>query len=222
MNQPDRYHELCRALAQLKAYVQLMRRATWGIPRKKPCAVPMPLAQIRAELGECTRCKLHRTRHTIVFGEGNEQARLMFVGEGPGAEEDAQGRPFVGEAGALLTRMIQAIGLQRHQVYIANIVKCRPPGNRDPEEDEIAACVPFLWQQIEALQPRVICALGRVAAQTLLGTTQGITQLRGRFHRIRGVLILPTYHPAYLLRTPSKKREAWIDLQMVQQELGEK
>jgi len=182
----------------------------------------MPLAQIRAELGECTRCKLHRTRHTIVFGEGNEQARLMFVGEGPGAEEDAQGRPFVGEAGALLTRMIQAIGLQRHQVYIANIVKCRPPGNRDPEEDEIAACVPFLWQQIEALQPRVICALGRVAAQTLLGTTQGITQLRGRFHRIRGVLILPTYHPAYLLRTPSKKREAWIDLQMVQQELGEK
>jgi len=222
MNQPDHYRELSRALAQLKAYVQLMQRATWGIPRKKPCAAPTPLAQIRAELGECTRCKLHRTRHTIVFGEGNEQARLMFVGEGPGAEEDAQGRPFVGEAGALLTRMIQAIGLQRHQVYIANIVKCRPPGNRDPEEDEITACVPFLWQQIEALQPRVICALGRVAAQTLLGTTQGITQLRGRFHRIRGVLILPTYHPAYLLRTPSKKREAWIDLQMVQRELSEK
>ncbi|MCX8043231.1 MAG: uracil-DNA glycosylase [Desulfobacterota bacterium] len=219
MNRPDIIAELSRALIHLAAYLKLVRRAAWGLPRRQRPSSEAMLAQIREDLGECTRCKLHRTRSTIVFGEGNPEAQLMFIGEGPGADEDAQGRPFVGEAGGLLTRMIQAIGLERHQVYIANIVKCRPPGNRDPEGDEIAACLPFLHRQIAAIRPRVICALGRVAAQALLGTDRGIAQLRGSFYSFGDILVMPTYHPAYLLRTPSKKRDAWIDLQMVQREL---
>lgn len=219
MNPLDIRKEFDQILAQVAAYLRLVRRATWSVPMSQTKGSEKDLAAVRAELGECTRCKLHRTRKTIVFGEGDPSARLMFVGEGPGADEDQQGRPFVGEAGALLTRMIQAIGLERNQVYIANIVKCRPPGNRDPEEDEIRACFPFLQRQIQAVKPRVICALGRVAAQTLLGTSQGISQLRGSFHRLGDILVMPTYHPAYLLRSPGKKREAWIDLQMVQKEV---
>lgn len=217
MNRPD--PSLSETLAQLKAYLMLLRRAAWSLSIPRTGQEPAALERIRTELGDCTRCPLCRTRRHIVFGEGNPQARLMFVGEGPGAEEDEQGRPFVGEAGGLLTRMISAIGFERGDVYIANIVKCRPPGNRDPEPDEIAACVPFLHRQIQAIRPRVICALGRVAAQTLLGTDRGITQLRGAFHRMGDAVVMPTYHPAYLLRSPGKKREAWIDLQMVQREL---
>jgi len=218
MNRPDD-SALAETLAQLKAYLTLLRRAAWSVPLTPAQREDAGLERIRAEMGECTRCPLHRTRRHIVFGEGNPQARLMFIGEGPGADEDEQGRPFVGEAGGLLTRMIQAIGCARDEVYIANIVKCRPPGNRDPQPDEIAACVPFLHRQIAAVKPSVICALGRVAAQTLLGTDRGITQLRGTFYRLGDSLVMPTYHPAYLLRSPGKKREAWIDLQMVQKEL---
>ena len=219
MNLPDIQKELDQILSQVAAYLRLVRRATWSIPLPRPQDCQEDLNVIREDLGDCTRCKLHRTRKTIVFGEGNPKARLMFVGEGPGAEEDQQGRPFVGEAGALLTRMIRAIGFERQQVYIANIVKCRPPGNRAPEDDEIRACFPFLQRQIQVVRPRVICALGRVAAQTLLGTSKGISQLRGSFHRLGDIRVMPTYHPAYLLRSQEKKSEAWIDLQMVQKEV---
>jgi DNA polymerase len=153
-------------------------------------------------------------------GEGNPRARLVFVGEGPGEQEDLQGRPFVGNAGQLLDKMIQAIGLSRNDVYIANVVKCRPPGNRNPESDEILACSPFLHRQLDIIQPEVIVALGKFAAQTLLQTDEKITQLRGKFKTYRGTKLMPTFHPSYLLRSPSAKREAWIDLQAVAKELG--
>lgn len=176
------------------------------------------LKAIKEELGECTRCPLHQMRLNIVFGEGNPNADLMFVGEGPGAEEDEQGRPFVGRAGQLLTKMIQAMGLDRSETYICNVVKCRPPENRDPEPFEIQTCKPFLEAQVSAVSPKVIIALGRVAAQTLLGTKESITKLRGRFH-VRGKIhVMPTYHPSFLLREePDKryKREAWTDLKKV-------
>jgi len=217
--------ELSAALANLKAYVLWLQRsgcfAGAGMTEHGPAPLPerATLQAVRAALGECTRCKLHQGRRTIVFGEGNPHAALVFVGEAPGADEDEQGRPFVGKAGQLLTRIIQAIGLQRSDVYIANILKCRPPGNRDPEDDEISTCIPFLRGQLAAIRPRVICALGRFAARALLDTDQGITHLRGRFHRFGDILVMPTYHPSYLLRNESKKRETWIDMQMVQKEL---
>jgi DNA polymerase len=176
------------------------------------------LEAIRADLGECQRCKLWRTRTNIVFGEGNPQAELMFVGEAPGADEDASGRPFVGRAGQLLTKMIEAIGLKREEVYIANILKSRPPGNRNPEADETAACKPFLLRQIAVIRPKLIVTLGNPATQGLLETKIGITKLRGEFQdypRIPGVKVLPTFHPAFLLRSPDKKREAWEDLKKV-------
>lgn len=176
------------------------------------------LADVRRELGDCERCKLHRTRTNIVFGAGNEQAKLVFVGEGPGLDEDIQGEPFVGAAGQLLTRIIRAINLRREDVYICNIIKCRPPKNRNPEPDEIEACKPFLLKQLDAIGPRLICALGSVAAQALLETAAPIGILRGRFHSFRGVKLMPTYHPAYLLRNPAKKREVWEDMQMIQKE----
>lgn len=179
------------------------------------------LEEIRRELGDCRRCPLHRTRKTIVFGEGNERARLMVIGEGPGYEEDVQGRPFVGKAGQLLTRILQAIQLQREEVYITNIVKCRPPQNRNPEPEEIEACSPFLWKQIQAIRPKVICALGTVSAQTLLRTEAKITALRGRSFEVSGIPLFPTYHPAYLLRNPEKKREVWEDMKRVAQALAE-
>ena len=166
----------------------------------------------------CQRCKLHSGRTHIVFGAGNPHADLVFVGEGPGYYEDQQGKPFVGKAGELLTRIIEAIGLRREDVYITNIVKCRPPNNRDPEPDEIAMCEPFLLQQLEIIQPKIICALGRCAAQTLLKTTTPISRLRGRFHDYHGIKLMPTYHPAYLLRNPQNKRLVWEDMQMVQRE----
>ena len=176
---------------------------------------------IRQELGDCKRCKLHRTRKSLVFGEGNERAILMFIGEGPGYDEDIQGRPFVGRAGQLLTKIIQSINLQREEVYIANIVKCRPPQNRNPEPDEITACGPFLQRQIQAIQPRIICALGAFAAQSLLQTGEKISALRGRRFDLNGIRVIPTYHPAFLLRNPERKREVWEDMKKIAEWLKE-
>ena len=178
------------------------------------------LLKIREDLGECTRCKLHKARHTIVFGDGNPKAELVFVGEGPGADEDAQGLPFVGRAGKLLTQMIEAMGLQRKDVYIGNVVKCRPPENRTPEKDEVSTCSPFLIRQLDVIDPKVIVCLGSVAAQTLLQTNRGISHFRGEWLNFRGKKLLATYHPAYLLRNPSAKSEVWKDLQKVMAELG--
>lgn len=178
------------------------------------------LLKIRTDLGECTRCKLHKTRNNIVFGDGNSKAELVFVGEGPGHDEDIEGLPFVGRAGKLLTQMIEAMGLERNDVYICNVVKCRPPENRLPEKDEVAACAPFLFRQIDAIAPRVIVCLGACAAQTLLETNRGISNFRGQWLEFRGRKLMATYHPAYLLRNPSAKSEVWKDLQKVMAVLG--
>ena len=181
------------------------------------------LAAVRADLGDCTRCKLHaQGRRQIVFGVGNPEADLMFVGEAPGADEDVQGIPFVGRAGQLLTKIIEAIGLTREQVYIANLIKCRPPGNRNPEPDEVGQCEPFLLRQIDMIKPKVIVALGKFAAQSLLRTVEPITKLRGREFVYRGAILMPTYHPAYLLRSPSAKRDVWTDMQRVSEILTER
>jgi len=170
---------------------------------------------VREELGDCTRCPLHRTRKHLVFGEGSARARLVFVGEAPGEEEDRQGRPFVGRAGQLLTKIINAMGLEREEVYICNILKCRPPGNRNPKDDEIAACEPFLIKQLEAIDPEIVCALGTFAAKTLLRTEAPISAIRGRFHDYHGRRLMPTYHPAYLLRNPDAKKLVWEDVQKI-------
>ena len=179
------------------------------------------LDPVVAELGDCRRCPLGALRHRLVFGEGNPGAELLFVGEAPGADEDAQGRPFVGRAGQLLTKIIAAMGLKREDVYICNILKCRPPGNRNPLPEEIAACEPFLIRQIEAIRPRVICALGSIAAHALLKSEAPISVLRGRFHRYQGIPLMPTYHPAYLLRNPGAKRQVWEDVQAIMKLLQE-
>ena len=176
---------------------------------------PPTLAGVREELGECTRCPLSRTRKNLVFGEGSSTARLVFVGEAPGEEEDNQGRPFVGRAGQLLTKIIHAMGLKREDVYICNILKCRPPGNRNPKEDEIAACEPFLVKQLEAINPDIICALGTFAAKTLLRTEAPISSIRGKFHDYHGRKLMPTYHPAYLLRNQDAKKLVWEDVQKI-------
>ncbi len=181
------------------------------------------LASVRTELGECTRCRLHSTRKNIVFGEGDSHAEIMFVGEGPGADEDRQGRPFVGRAGVLLTKMINAMGLDRSRVYIANVVKCRPPGNRDPEAEEIRACLPFLEQQIECIKPKVIIALGRIAAAALLNKREPLSNIRGNFFEKNGIKVMPTYHPSFLLRQERERRykaEAWADLRQVMALVG--
>jgi DNA polymerase len=167
----------------------------------------------------CTQCRLSETRHTVVFGEGDPRAALMFIGEGPGADEDRTGRPFVGQAGQLLDRMISAMGLDRSEVYITNIVKCRPPGNRDPKEDEVTPCAPYLDRQIDLIGPRVLVALGKPASHRLTGTQKPIGALRGRWFSYRGIPLMPVFHPAYLLRTPSAKREAWEDLKKIMQRL---
>src|SRR5688572_24198615 len=181
------------------------------------------LAAIREDLGPCTRCKLHTLgRRQIVFGVGNPNADLMFVGEAPGADEDVQGEPFVGRAGQLLTKIIEAIGMKREDVYIANVIKCRPPGNRNPEPDEVEQCEPFLFRQIDTIKPKVIVALGKFAAQSLLRTTDPITRMRGREYKYRDAILMPTYHPAYLLRTPSAKREVWEDMKRVKALLAER
>jgi uracil-DNA glycosylase family 4 len=172
-----------------------------------------PLTVIREDLGDCTRCKLHGLgRKQIVFGVGSPSADLMFVGEAPGADEDIQGEPFVGRAGQLLTKMIEAMGFNRSDVYIANVLKCRPPNNRNPEPDEIEQCEPFLFRQIASIQPKVIIALGAFAARTLLKTNDPISRLRGRVYDYRGAKLIPTFHPSFLLRSPGYKREAWDDL----------
>ncbi len=173
------------------------------------------LRVVRDELGDCQRCKLAGGRRNIVFGVGNPEAHLVFVGEAPGADEDASGEPFVGAAGQLLTKMIQAMGYERDDVYICNVIKCRPPANRNPEPDEVAACEPFLQKQLEVLRPRMIVALGKFAAHALCGEKTPITRLRGNFRSYQGVQVMPTYHPAFLLRDPERKREAWHDLQAV-------
>ena len=178
------------------------------------------LLKIRTDLGECTRCKLHTTRNKIVFGDGHPKAELVFVGEGPGHDEDMQGLPFVGRAGKLLTQMIEAMGLERKDVYICNVVKCRPPENRAPEKDEVEQCSPFLLRQIDAIAPKVIVCLGSTAAQTVLETNRGISQFRGQWLEFRGRKLMATYHPAYLLRNPSAKSEVWKDLQKVMAVLG--
>jgi DNA polymerase len=203
------------------------------IPPRKPMQGPPPVAQevapadrasalqvIRDDLGDCTRCALHKGRNTIVFADGDPNARLLFVGEGPGADEDAQGLPFVGRAGQLLNNMIAAMGLKREEVYIANVVKCRPPQNRTPEPEEANTCSPFLFRQIDVVRPEVIVALGATAATYLLGQRQPLAGLRGRIHSFRGSKLIVTYHPAFLLRDPRQKKEAWADLQIAMRELG--
>jgi uracil-DNA glycosylase family 4 len=193
---------------------------TFGIATADTDAPPRPaedlLTEIRADIGDCTRCKLCRLGRTqIVFGVGNPRAQLMFVGEAPGQDEDLQGEPFVGRAGQLLTKIIEAIGLSRDEVYIANVIKCRPPQNRNPEPDEVATCEPFLFRQIDALKPRVIVALGTFAAQCLLKTTDSISRMRGRVFAYRGAQLIPTFHPAFLLRSPDRKRDVWEDMKKV-------
>lgn len=177
------------------------------------------LIELRNDIGDCTRCKLHLGRSHIVFGAGNPQARLMFIGEAPGMDEDIQGLPFVGRAGQLLTRIIKAIDLEREDVYIANIIKCRPPQNRSPQPEEIETCVPFLFQQIDIIKPEIIVALGSFAAQRILNTKLPISSLRGRFLKFKDIKVMPTFHPAYLLRNMNKKREVWEDMKLVREEL---
>ena len=212
---------------QVKAH--LKRVQDWGItelPFRPPAKPVVPskssggLESIRSEIGDCTRCKLCKGRTRIVFGVGNPKAELMFVGEGPGRDEDLQGEPFVGRAGQLLNKMIEAMGLKRSDVYIANVVLCRPPENRLPEPDEVATCSPFLIRQIEAIRPKVIVTLGNLAAQTLLETKVGVTKLRNKFYDYRGIQLMPTFHPAYLLRNPEMKKPCWEDLQKVMELLG--
>jgi len=191
------------------------------LPERAAADTSEALRIIRHDLGDCTRCKLHKLgRKQIVFGVGDPKAELMFVGEGPGADEDEQGEPFVGRAGQLLNKMIEAMGLNRRQVYIANVVKCRPPGNRTPERDETETCSPFLLRQIETIRPRAIVALGAVAAKALLQINASMGELRGRTYDFRGSRLFVTYHPAYLLRDPRQKGETWKDLQQVMKFLG--
>ncbi len=198
------------------------------VKAQAPAAAPVTdsgarrtLDEIRRELGDCQRCKLCKLgRHSIVFGVGNPRAELVFVGEAPGEEEDRQGVPFVGKAGQLLTKMIEAMTFRRDDVYICNVVKCRPPNNRDPEPDEIEACEPFLRAQLASIQPKVIVTLGKFAAQTLLRESTAITRLRGQWRTYQGIALMPTFHPAYLLRQPEEKRLAWLDLQEVMKRFG--
>ena len=200
-------------------------RRSFPEPPQIAAAVPAAdraaaLQLIREDIGDCTRCALHKGRNKIVFADGDPHARLMFVGEGPGADEDAQGLPFVGRAGQLLNNMITAMGLKREEVYIANVVKCRPPGNRTPESEEANTCSPFLFRQIDVVRPEVLVALGATAATYLLGQHQPLAGLRGRIHSFRGTKLIVTYHPAFLLRDPRQKKEAWADLQIAMRELG--
>ncbi|MDP2647114.1 MAG: uracil-DNA glycosylase [Desulfobacterales bacterium] len=205
----------CRGFDCCPGTVRLMDAWGTGSPGRAET-----LESIRSELGNCRRCKLAETRNHIVFGAGNPDAGLLFVGEGPGYDEDLQGLPFVGAAGQLLTKIIQAIQLRREQVYICNVVKCRPPGNRNPLPDEIGACVPFLKRQIQSIRPAMICALGAFAAQTLLETTEPISSLRGRIFDYMGIKLLATYHPAYLLRNPDQKKAVWEDMKTLMREMG--
>jgi uracil-DNA glycosylase family 4 len=198
--------------------ISLKTIKTWGC---KITSTPETLKVIRHDLGDCRRCRLSASRKNIVFGSGDPHAKLVFIGEGPGHKEDQTGEPFVGAAGQLLTKIIHAIHYTREQVYICNIIKCRPPENRNPKPDEIKVCAPFLERQIAAIKPDLICALGTFAAQTLLETQQPISKLRGSFHQYMGIRLLPTYHPAFLLRNPAKKRDVWEDMKKLMQALGQ-
>ena len=226
-NDTDPQQELREIAGQVRAYLAAQQElgvehveAHWPDSPQRPAAAARPtLQQVREELGECTRCKLHTGRTQIVFGVGNPQAKLVFVGEAPGADEDAQGEPFVGRAGQLLTKIIQAMGMQREDVYICNIIKCRPPNNRTPESDEILACQPFLLKQLRAIGPQFVCALGGPAAQTLLQTKEPISRLRGKFYDFHGIPLLPTFHPAYLLRNPHEKKTVWEDMKLLLQKM---
>src|SRR5574337_2133049 len=225
MNKPahSEIDELRKLIDQTRAHVRRQQRlgvervyVAWPERQDLPPEPSLTLAHVRQTLGECTRSQLHTGRKHIVFGVGNPKAWLVFVGEAPGADEDQQGEPFVGKAGQLLTRIIEAMKLTREQVYICNIVKCRPPANRNPEPDEIAACEPFLLAQLQVIQPKLICVLGTVAAQTLLRTKEPISKLRGRFYDYHGIPVLPTFHPAYLLRNPHEKKTVWEDMKLLQ------
>jgi uracil-DNA glycosylase family 4 len=225
----DPVMELAELVDSLSDWLRYQRRLGWrGLPgevapqphdREQPDA--KTLEEIRAEMGDCRRCKLYAGRTHLVFGDGAPNARLMFVGEAPGAEEDLQGVPFVGAAGQLLNNLLSKLGLRREEVYITNIVKSRPPGNRDPEADEIAACLPFLEKQIQAIRPRVIVTLGRIATQALLGTREPLTRLRGHWQRYHDIRVMPTFHPSYLLRAPQERRKTWADMQQVMEYLAD-
>ncbi len=205
--------------ASLSAYLRDLQ--SWGLDSIPLRSNAELLRTLREEMGECSRCSLHRDRKHLVFGQGNPDARLMFVGEAPGRDEDLQGEPFVGRAGKLLTKIIQSISLQREDVYIANVIKCRPPKNRNPLPEEIRTCHPFLWKQIGIIKPRIICTLGTFASQTLLETTDKISALRGRFFQIGNTKLLPTFHPAFLLRNQERKRDVWEDMKLIRKEYNE-
>jgi len=221
----DPVKELRELVDNLSDWLRYQRRLGWrGVPgkaapqvqeREKSAERIPSLEEIRAEMGDCRRCKLYGGRKNLVFGDGPADARLMFVGEAPGADEDRQGVPFVGASGQLLNKMLRNLGLRREEVYIANIIKCRPPGNRDPEADEVTACLPFLEKQIQAIRPRVIVILGRPAAHALLRTKEPITRLRGHWQRYHDIRVMPTFHPSYLLRAPQERRKTWDDMQQV-------
>jgi DNA polymerase len=209
--------------AELSAHLQWFKAlGVTGVSREPAWRqrgfITVTLKGIRTELGDCTRCKLHGLgRNQIVFGTGDEHAKLMFVGEAPGRDEDIKGIPFVGRAGQLLTKIIESIDLSRESVYIANVIKCRPPQNRNPEVDEVETCEPFLFSQIDAIKPKVIVALGTFAAQTLLKSTETISRLRGKVYEYRGSSLIPTFHPAFLLRSPTRKRDVWEDMKKVRE-----
>ncbi len=222
--------ELRELVVNLETWIEFQRRLG-GVGAPRPQEPPSPvqkdshrdrptLQEIREELGDCQRCKLARGRTHLVFGEGSPQARLMFVGEGPGEEEDLQGRPFVGAAGQLLNNLLNKLGLRREEVYIANLVKCRPPGNRDPEPDEAAACLPFLLKQIDSIQPLVIVTLGRPVTHALLDTKAPLTKLRGNWQKFKSIRVMPTFHPSYLLRFPKERQKTWEDMQQVMEYLA--
>lgn len=226
----DPVQELRALVVSLSAWLRYQRRL--GRRGEAGAATPQPreqarvislhptLAEVRAELGDCRRCKLARSRTHLVFGDGSPGAALMFIGEGPGEEEDLKGLPFVGAAGQLLNNLLNRLGLKREEVYIANVVKCRPPGNREPEADETTACLPFLKKQINAVRPRVLVTLGRVATQALLDTQAPLTRLRGQWQRYRQIPVMPTFHPSYLLRFPRERHKTWEDMQRVMELLA--
>ena len=230
----DPVKELRELVDSLSDWLRYQRRLGWrGVPGKTEPKIQekeksadktdkiLSLEEIRAEMGDCRRCKLYGGRKNLVFGDGPSNARLMFVGEAPGADEDKQGVPFVGAAGQLLNNMLSKLGLRREEVYIANILKSRPPGNRDPEADEIAACLPFLDKQIKAIRPRVIVTLGRISTHALLGTKEPLTRLRGHWQRYHDIRVMPTFHPSYLLRAPQERRKTWDDMQQVMEYLAD-
>ncbi len=226
----DPARELRELTVALEDWLRYQRRLGWpGTPREsEPRSAVRPqepgrvltLKEVRKELGDCKRCKLSHSRTHIVFGEGSPRAALMFIGEGPGEEEDRQGLPFMGAAGQLLNNLLGKLGLRREEVYIANVVKCRPPGNREPDADETGQCLPFLQRQIEAINPRVIVTLGRVATQAVLETQAPLTRLRGQWQKRRQIPVMPTFHPAYLLRFPRERHKTWEDMQQVMEYLA--